>query len=67
MAPEAKGKGSAEPPEGQPPEASSPTVVEEGPPAAAAAKDSVRARGLKQQDARKHRIEELPDASGGKR
>ena len=56
MAPEAKGEGSVEHPEAQRPEASSPTVVEEGQASAAAAKDSVRARGLKQQDAR-----ETPD------
>src|SRR4029078_1771044 len=61
MASEPKGKASAEPLEGQPPEASSPKVIEEGPPAAGAAKDSVRARGPKQQDVREHRIEELPE------
>ena len=60
MAPEAKGEGSVAHPEPQRPEASPPTVVEEGQALAAAAKDSVRARGLKQQDARRHPVEELP-------
>ena len=60
MAPEAKVEGSAVHPEPQRPGASPPKVVEEGKAFAAAATDSARARGLKQQDAPKHPTEELP-------